>query len=213
MAATRSNANKKSTGRSTATSGAKANGKAGGGKSSRSRTTAAKTGGGTKSATKSGGAKASGKAAGARKTASGAADKTKAESNGIASKLPIPSSGEVGDLLKKAKTPAAVAGAALVGAAGGMAMARNGRKGWSPKSMVSSSGLKKGISGIDLHLPGRSSGPVSSIKKGLKNIDLPKPDSSMMDWVEDKARTVGKRGYQVAELSAQARDLQKKLSD
>lgn len=113
-------------------------------------------------------------------------------------------------MLKEARIPAAVAGAALVGAAGGMALARNGRPRWGQKSAVSPSRLKKSLSGIDVHLPGRS-GPAAGLKQGLKS--LPKPDPSMIDWVEHKARAVGRGGYQVAELSAQARELQKKLSD
>jgi hypothetical protein len=54
--------------------------------------------------------------------------------------------------------------------------------------------------------------PKPDLKKGLKIIDLPKPDAAMIDWVEEKARGVGDVGYRVAELSSQARRMQKAMS-
>lgn len=126
----------------------------------------------------------SGRATGTAKAGSAtkAASKARGSKNTNDSRVSLPSSSDIGDLMKKARTPAAVAGAALVGAAGGMAWARNGQR-------------KKRLKNIN-----------------LPNVNLPRPDGSMIDWVEHTARAVGKGGYQVAELSAQARTLQKKIS-
>jgi hypothetical protein len=82
--------------------------------------------------------------------------------------------------------PATAAGAVLLGAAGVIA-ARSGGK-------------------------SRRSKILSGVQKGLKGIDLPKPDASMIDWVEKNAKNFGDASYRVAELSGQARGVQKALN-
>jgi len=91
-----------------------------------------------------------------------------------------------------------------------MAASRNGKKG----------GLLGGGRG-KLGLPSAKSG-LKSLKKidlpkvdmpkvDLSKIDLPKPDEAI-DWVEEKAKDFGDAGYRVAELSSQARNVQKAVS-
>jgi hypothetical protein len=53
---------------------------------------------------------------------------------------------------------------------------------------------------------------LPALRKGFKGIELPKPDGSTIDWVEKNAKNVGDASYRVAELSTQARDVQKALS-
>lgn len=212
MAATRtkSQSTKKAAPKRATASGSKSNGKAARGRAggtARSRAgSTSRTG--SKSSSR-GSTRAAATSAGKRSGETRSAARS-AESKGNGASLP--SSEEVGEFLKKARTPAAVAGAALIGVAGGAALAHNGRRRWTPRRMISPSLLDKGMHGIEGHLPGRS-GPVSNLKKGLKQVSLPSLDPSMIEWVEEKARAVGRGGYQVAELSAQARKLQQKMSD
>jgi hypothetical protein len=97
----------------------------------------------------------------------------------------------------KAKAPAVAAGAALLGAAGVMAVQRNG----------------KGVSKL---LPGRKSSALSlpkpDLKKGLKSLPKPKLDASSIDWVEEKAKSLGDASYRVAEMTDQARKVRKAVS-
>lgn len=97
------------------------------------------------------------------------------------------------------KVPATAAGATLLAVAGGMAATRNGSKG----------GLLSGGGKGKLPIP-RSA--LKSLKKiDLKKIDLPKPDEAI-DWVEEKAKGVGDAGYRVADLTSQARSVQRAVS-
>ncbi len=50
------------------------------------------------------------------------------------------------------------------------------------------------------------------MRKGIKGVELPKPDASMIDWVEKNAKNFGDASYRVAELSTQARAVQKALN-
>jgi len=121
--------------------------------------------------------------------------------------------GTPGGALEKAKAPAAAVGAALIGAAGVAAARSSGKRrsgvlpgGRSPKLSLprSKAGLRKAF--------GRSNMSVPDLKKALKGVNLPKPDGSMIDWVEEKAKGVGDAGYRVAEMTSQARRVQKAVS-
>jgi hypothetical protein len=117
-------------------------------------------------------------------------------------------------VLKKVRGPATAAGAVLLGAAGVVA-ARNG--GTSRRSGILSGKRSKFLSGgASLPKTGISKAlrkqALPALKKGLDGIELPKPDGSMIDWVEERAKNVGDTSYRVAELSSQARGVQKALT-
>jgi hypothetical protein len=119
-------------------------------------------------------------------------------------------------VLKKVRGPATAAGAVLLGAAGVVA-ARNG--GTSRRSGIlpgKRSGILSGGRGPSLPKTGISKAlrkqALPALKKGLDGIELPKPDGSMIDWVEERAKNVGDTSYRVAELTSQARGVQKALS-
>jgi hypothetical protein len=105
-------------------------------------------------------------------------------------------------MLEKVKGPATMAGAALIAAAGGIAAVRNGGK----RRSGLGSGLGKAFSKPGLSMPSMSG---ADLKKRLNGIDLPKADGSTMGWVEEKARGVGDAGYRLADLTSQARRIQK----
>jgi hypothetical protein len=78
-------------------------------------------------------------------------------------------------------------------------VARNGR---------SRSGLLPKPKAPSLNLGGSRAAPskaLSAARKGLKNANLPRSGDAMIEWVEEKARGVGDAGYQVAELTSNAR--------
>lgn len=115
-----------------------------------------------------------------------------------------------GGVLDKVKGPATAVGAALIGVAGGVAASRNGKRGsgllsrgHGPKLSLPKPNSKTGI-GKALSAP--------ALKKSLKGISLPKPDGSMIDWVEEKAKGVGDAGYRVAEMTSDARRVKKAVS-
>jgi hypothetical protein len=105
-------------------------------------------------------------------------------------------------VLEKAKGPATMAGAALIGVAGGIAAVRGGGK--------RRSGL---MSGVGKALPKPNLNGLSTrgldLKGRLDGITLPKSDGSTIGWVEEKAREIGDAGYRVADLTSEARRLQK----
>ena len=47
------------------------------------------------------------------------------------------------------------------------------------------------------------------LRKRLDSVSLPKSDGSTMGWVEEKARGLGDAGYRLADLTSEARRLQK----
>ncbi len=95
-----------------------------------------------------------------------------------------------------------MAGAALLGVAGGIAAVRNGGK----RSSGLASGLGKAFSKPGMSLPSMSG---LDLKKRLEGIDLPKSNGSTIGWVEEKARGLGDAGHRVADLTAEARRIQK----
>ena len=103
-----------------------------------------------------------------------------------------------GGVLEKAKGPATMAGAALLGVAGGIAAVRNGGK--------RRSGFLPGGRGPSLKLPSMGG---TDLRKRLNGISLPKSNGSTIGWVEEKARGLGDAGYRVADLTSEARRLQK----
>jgi hypothetical protein len=93
--------------------------------------------------------------------------------------------------------------------AGGVAATRGNQSKRSKvlKSLKPGSGLKKAVKGMGL--------PKPDMGKGLQKLGKALPDadaSSMIDWVEEKAKDVGDAGYRVAELSSQAKTVHKAVS-
>jgi hypothetical protein len=91
-----------------------------------------------------------------------------------------------GSLAQKAKAPAMAAGAALLGLAGGVAAARNGkrRRPHIPRP--------KG-----LHMP--------------KGVSLPQSGGSTAAWVGEKAKGLGDAGHRLADVTEQVAKIEKTL--
>ena len=164
--------------------------------------------GSTKAKSRSTGSGSSSRSRTASKTKSGG---TRRKSGASAkSRQATQSASNGGGVLDKVKGPATAVGAALIGVAGGVAASRNGKRG--------SGLLSKGHgSKLSLPKPNSKSGigkalSAPALKKSLKSINLPKPDASMIDWVEEKAKGVGDAGYRVADMTSDARRVKKAVS-
>jgi hypothetical protein len=59
-----------------------------------------------------------------------------------------------------------------------------------------------------LSLPKRGKG-LSLPKPDLKKVQMPKLDAATIDWVEEKAKSLGDASYRVAEMTDQARKVRK----
>jgi hypothetical protein len=104
-----------------------------------------------------------------------------------------------------------MAGAALIGVAGGIAAVRGGGKRRS--GLISGVGQSGLMSGVGKALSRPSLNGLSTrgldLKGRLDRINMPKSDGSTIGWVEEKAREIGDAGYRVADLTSEARRLQK----
>jgi hypothetical protein len=107
-----------------------------------------------------------------------------------------------GGVMEKVKGPATLAGVTLLGVAGGIAAVRNGGK----RRSGLASGLGKAFSKPGISMPSMNG---LDLGKRLQGIDLPKSEGSTIGWVEEKARSLGDAGYRLADLTAEARRLQK----
>ena len=165
--------------------------------------------GSTKAKSRSTGSGSSSRSRTASKTKSGGA-RRKSGASAKSRQAAQSASNGGGGVLDKVKGPATAVGAALIGVAGGVAASRNGKRG--------SGLLSKGHgSKLSLPKPNSKSGigkalSAPALKKSLKSINLPKPDASMIDWVEEKAKGVGDAGYRVADMTSDARRVKKAVS-
>ncbi len=107
--------------------------------------------------------------------------------------------------MEKAKRPAAAVGAALLGAAGVVAVQRNGKDAAKLIGRRSSGpGMPKLGSGLSM--------PKPDLKKSMKRIPKPKLDATTIDWVEEKAKGLGDASYRVADMADQARKVRRAVS-
>src|SRR4051812_19181766 len=183
-----------------------AGGKSAGGSKSASRSTKSRSGGTAKAKSSSSNAKSKSRSTTSRSStrAKSSASKRTSASKGTGGNRGKSSQGSSGgdrSVLEAIKGPATVAGAAMLAVGGGLAATKNGSKG----GLLSSA--RKG----KLGLPSPKSGLKSLKGIDLSKVDLPKPDEAI-DWLEEKAKGVGDAGYRVAELTSQARGVQRAVS-
>jgi hypothetical protein len=135
----------------------------------------------------------------------------KGNSGGSRPKTQTGSGASSSRVLEKAKGPATMAGAALIGVAGGIAAVRGGGKRRS--GLISGAGRSGLMAGVGKALSKPNLNGLSTrgldLKGRLDGLNLPKSDGSTIGWIEEKAREFGDAGYRVADLTSEARRLQK----
>jgi hypothetical protein len=189
---------------------------------------AAKSKGGSAGGGRSGSSRAKSKSSGSSKSRSGSSTKSTAKRAGGSTKSTAKRAGGTAKskaadaapdgrgVLEKAKGPATAAGVALLGVAGGIAAARGGgkrRSGLMPKGGLPGLGNGKVKSSLTKALPQAGKGiahalPKPDLKGALEKV---KPDGSVIDWVEENAKSLGDASYKVAEMSEDARRVRKAL--